>query len=83
MHRMWAIAEGLSPVAVENGTIIGTIFRGVLVPIYNHNVGKIKIRLLGIQQIELSPEDVRRLPFGRTFRQTMIVNFVRQPNAHN
>ena len=73
---MWRVGPGLSPVGVENGTIIGIIFGGVLVPIYNCHVGKIKIRLLGIQQIELSPEEFLRLPFGRPFRRTMIVNFV-------
>ena len=80
---MWSVLGGRNRVGVENGTIIGIVFDGVLVPIYNRRLENIKIRLLGIQQIELSPEEVRRLPFGRPFnRRTMIVNFLIHVNLH-
>ena len=76
MNRWWPV-RGLTKVGVEDGTIIGEIAGSTLVPIFNDSGRVINIRLLGLRRIELSPEEVRRLPFGRTFRRTMIVNFVR------
>ena len=68
--------NGLTTVGIKDGTIIGEIIVGRLVPIYNDYGRVINIRLLGIQQVELSPEEVRRLPFGQKYHRTMIVNFV-------
>ena len=77
--------RGLTTVGVENGTIVGRIDEvGRIRPIYNIDNGRvINIRLLGLHRIVLSDEEVHRFTFGRRFRQTMLVNFVRQPNAHN
>ena len=82
MDRWWPV-RGLTTVGVENGTIIGEIVTGRLVPICNFYGRVINIRLLGLHRIELSQEEVRRLPFGRKCRRTMMVNFVIHPNAHN
>ena len=80
----WIPLRGLTTVGVENGTIIGRIDDvGRIRAIYNNDYRVINIRLLGHQRIVLSVEEVRRLAFGRKFRQTMLVNFVEQPNAHN
>ena len=73
---LWFPLAGPTTVGVENGTIIGKIVSGRLVPIYNDNSIVINIRLLGSRRIQLSQEEVRRLPFGRAFRRTMVVKFV-------
>ena len=81
----WLPLRGLTTVGVENGTIIGRIDeRHRIRAIYENNYYRvINIRLLGLHRIVLSDEEVRRLAFGRKFRQTMLVNFVEQVNAHN
>ena len=83
VDRGWRPVRGLTTVGVENGTIIGEIVGGRLAPICNDYDRVINIGLLGLRRIELSEEEVRRLPFGQKFRRTMIVNFVIHPNAHN
>ena len=86
LHNLdWTPIRGLTTVGVvENGTIIGRIDDvGRIRAIYNNDYRVINISLLGHHRIVLSVEEVRRLNFGRKFRQTMLVNFVEQPNAHN
>ena len=82
---LWIPLRGLTTVGVENGTIVGKITNGRLCPIRSRNSTStvINIRLLGLGRIELSSEEALRLPFGRKFRQTTLVNFVEHPNVHN
>ena len=79
----WYSPRGTNTVGLKDGVVIGIINNGKLRPIYTSNGAMITIRLLGLHRIEIPREEEHRYPFGRNYRRTTIVNFVRQPDAQD
>ena len=76
----WSILLGFTTVGEENGTIVGIIDHGRILPIYDQLSNVINIQLLGLRRIELSSDEAREFQFGRRFQRTIRVNFILNPN---